>query len=684
MSQSKAKSKIRNVGIMAHIDAGKTTTTERMLFYAGYLHRLGEVDEGTAFMDYMEQEKERGITIMSAATTCYWKDYQINIIDTPGHVDFTAEVQRSLRVLDGAIALFCAVGGVEPQSETVWHQADLYSVPRIAYVNKLDRLGANYYRVLEMMKDKLNANPVAVMIPIGTEDKLKGIIDLVKMKALYFDTEKYGAEFKEEEIPEEFKTEAEEYRKKMVEAAVEFDDDLLTKYLEGEQIEEDEIRLGLRKGVLSLKLHPVLCGTSLKNIGVQPLMDAIIEYLPSPEEIKYFPGYDVEDGTKKLHRAPKDDEPLSALAFKVLTDPFVGRLTFVRIYSGVIKTGDTVLNASVGKREKINKIFKMFSNKRQEITDITSGDICAIPGLRFTRTGDTLCDQKHPILYERIEFTEPVINQKIEAKTLADRKKLISSLEKFADEDPSFRFRIDEESDEIIISGVGELHLEIIVDRLRREFNLETKVGRPQVSYRETISCETEVVGVFDKQIGDKKQYAKVGLKLIPLKRGEGNIVDLEKIKSKLVKERLQAIEKSAKESLKFGPKGYEVVDVKVEVFDVDFDEESTLDLAFIYATNKAIKEGLFKAEPLMLEPYFEVEIVSPEEYVGDIIADFNSRKGKVEGIEQQGIMQVVKGVAPLAEMFGYVTHLRSMSQGRAVFTMKFSHYEPVLIRNDF
>lgn len=682
MSRSSAKSKIRNIGIMAHIDAGKTTTTERMLFYTGYLHRIGEVDDGTAFMDYMEQEKERGITIMSAATTCFWKDYQINIIDTPGHVDFTAEVQRSLRVLDGAIGLFCAVGGVEPQSETVWHQADMYSVPRIAFINKLDRLGADFERALNMMREKLQANPVALTIPMGSEDKFKGIIDLIDMKALYFESDNYGASYEIKEIPEEYNEIASRYRDKMIEAAAENDDELLSKYLDGDELTNDEIKRGLRKGVLELKLQPVLCGSSLKNIGVQPLMDAIIDYLPSPEEVKYFDGFEPENESKKIKRNPNDDEPFSALAFKILTDPFVGKLTFVRIYSGKVKTGETVLNATVGKREKINKLLKMYSNKRQEIGESVSGDIFAIPGLRFTRTGDTLCDQKHPIMYEKIHFAEPVINQKIEAKTLADREKLITALDKLVEEDPTLRFNTDDESGELILSGVGELHLEVIVDRLKREFNLPARVGKPQVSYRETIASSIQQDGKVERQMGDKKQYGHVILNIEPAIRGDGLVYQNLLDEKTIPKQYYPSIEKGIKESLQVGPKGYPVIDIKVKVVGGSYSDESSTELAYIFAASQAIKEGISKASPVLLEPFFEVEIVSPEDYVGDIIADFNSRRGKIESINQQGVMQVVKGSAPLSEMFGYVTTLRSLSQGRAVYTMIFSHYEQAVLEN--
>ncbi|MDQ1265226.1 MAG: elongation factor [Bacteroidota bacterium] len=677
MSRSAAISDLRNIGIMAHIDAGKTTTTERMLFYTGYLHRMGGVDEGTAFMDYMEQEKERGITITSAATTCFWRNKQINIIDTPGHVDFTAEVQRSLRVLDGAIAIFCAVGGVEPQSETVWHQADMYHVPRIAFINKLDRLGADFQRVLQMMTDRLNTRPVPVQIPIGAEDTFEGIIDLIKMKALYFDQETDGMNFEETDIPENYKVSAEKFRAEMVEAAAEADDVLLTKYLDGEILTEDEIKLGLRMGVLDLSFVPVLCGSSLKNIGVQPLLDAVVDYLPSPLEVKYFDGYDVENPDRHLKREPKDEESFSALAFKILSDTFVGRLTFVRIYSGKIKVGEAVMNSAVGKRERISKIMKMYSNKREEVQEAYAGDIIAIPGLRLTRTGDTLCNDKHQILYEKIQFLEPVINQAIEAKTLNERDKMLEALGKLAEEDPTFRFKNDEESGQVIISGVGELHLEILVDRLKREFKIPAKVGRPQVAYRETITEKVRQEGVHDRLMAGKRQFGAVEIVIQPAENGKGFIVNNLLDEKKVPKQFYPAIERGIRESLQIGPNGYPMLDVKVDIIDGSYSDENSTELAFIMAASMAVKEAVRNAKPILLEPVFEVEVVSPEEYVGDIIADLNSRHGRIEGISQRGIMQVIKAAAPLSQMFGYITQLRSLSQGRAVYTMVFSRYEP-------
>ncbi len=679
MSLPSKKMKIRNIGIMAHIDAGKTTTTERMLFYTGYLHKIGEVDDGTAFMDYMEQERERGITIMSAATTCFWNDYQINIIDTPGHVDFTAEVQRSLRVLDGAIALFCAVGGVEPQSETVWRQADMYRVPRITYVNKMDRLGADFFRVLDMMRDKFDANPVAVEIPIGAEDKFEGIIDLMDMKAVYYDTDSFGAEYSVGDIPDDYKELAENRRREMVEAAAENDDELLEKYLDGKELTVEEIKRGLRKGVLDLKLQPVLCGSSLKNIGVQPLMNAVIDYLPSPLEVKYFDGFDPKNQEKSLSRDPSDDASFSALAFKILTDSFVGRVTFLRIYSGKLKVGENVLNAAVGKREKINRILMIFSNKREEIKEVGAGEICAAPGLRLTRTGDTLCDQKNPIMYEKIQFSEPVINQKVEAKTLAEREKLIEAINKFVEEDPTLRLKTDEESGELILSGVGELHLEVVIDRLKREFDIEARVGKPQVSYRETVTSSVKQTGMINKMIGDKKQFAKIKIEVKPNERGRGIEVANLLSEEKVPKEFHNVIEKSVKESMQVGPNGYPMIDARIDIIDGEYNVDNSSETAYIFASSAAVREGLSKADPIMLEPIFEVEIISPENYVGDVISDFNSRGGKVTGITQQGPMQIIKGTAPLSEMFGYVTNLRSLTQGRASYSMMFSHYEQII-----
>ncbi len=675
MSPENAKSKLRNIGIMAHIDAGKTTTTERMLFYSGYLHKIGEVDEGTAFMDYMEQERDRGITIMSAATSTVWKDYQINIVDTPGHVDFTAEVQRSLRVLDGAVGVFCAVGGVEPQTETVWHQADEYKVPRIAYVNKMDRIGADFYRVVKMIQEKFDANPVPIQIPIGEEDRFEGIIDLISMKALYFDVDSFGLNIEEKDIPEDYIDKAEELRSGMLESVAELDDELLSKYLDGETLASQEINEALRKGVLDLKILPVMCGSSLKNIGVQPLLNAVIDYLPSPLDVRYLDGFDVNNKEKRLSRKPDDNEKFSALAFKILTDPYVGKLTFLRIYSGVLKVGQSVLNPGSGKQEKILKIMKIFSNKRKEIQQAGAGEIVAIPSLRFTGTGDTLCDSKSPLIYEKIRFAQPVIRQAIEAKTVAEQDKLNKVLEKLAEEDPTFHYKVDEESGQNIISGVGELHLEIIVDRILKEFNVAARVGKPQVAYRETIKQDCMQESIFDNQISGKNQYGKVKIELKPAARNQGvNVIN--ELGKEVQKELAYYIEKGVKEAAQVGPQGYPMIDVEIRIKEAEIIPDVTTELGLQIASSIAVKDASRAAGTHLLEPVFRVEVISPEQHVGDVIADLNARRGKVDGIDTKGQMQVIKATAPLSEMFGYVTKLRSISQGRAVYTMTFSHYE--------
>lgn len=684
MSKTTDISKLRNIGIMAHIDAGKTTTTERILFYSGYLHKIGAVDDGTAFMDYMEQEKERGITIMSAATSCFWRDYQINIIDTPGHVDFTAEVQRSLRVLDGAVAVFCAVGGVEPQSETVWYQADQFHVPRIAFVNKMDRIGADFDKALDSMRERLNAKPVAIQMPIGASDTFKGIIDLIKMKALYFDAESYGIDIIEEEIPESELEKAIELRQIMLDHVAELDDDLLEKYLGGEDLSDQEIKSALRKAVISLAFVPVLCGSSLKNTGVQPLIEAVVDYLPSPLEVPVTTGFEVENHDNPLTRKPSVEEPFSALAFKILTDPYVGKLTFIRVYSGVLNIGSSIENSSVMKKEKILKIMKMYSNKREEVQEAKIGDIVAIPGLRFTKTGDTLCDSKHLIMYENIRFAEPVINQAIEARTLADQEKLLATLEKLTEEDPTFHYNNDEDSGQLLISGVGELHLEIIVDRLKREFNVPARVGKPQVAYKETVSGRVVHEATFDKQMAGKNQYGHVKLEIMPGERGKGVVIENAIVNSKLNKEMTDALEKGVNDGLQVGPQGYQMIDVRVRLIDAHYSEEESTPIGYKVAGSIAVKDAARLASPILLEPIFNVEVTSPEEYTGDIIADLSARRGKVEGINYRGTMQVVKSTAPLSEMFGYVTKLRSQSQGRAVYTMTFSHYEPAVIKNQY
>lgn len=666
---------VRNIGIMAHIDAGKTTTTERILYYSGYLHKIGEVDEGTAFMDYMEQEKERGITITSAAIPTEWKGNRINIIDTPGHVDFTAEVQRSLRVLDGAIAVFCAVNGVEPQTETVWRQANDYHVPRIAYVNKMDRLGADFEKAVLSINEKLNANPVPVQFPIGVEENFEGIVDLIEMIAYKYDVESYGAKFDRVQIPDNLLEKCNELRANLTEAVAEQSEDLLESYLENGDLTIDEINRGLRKGVLNLSIIPVFVGSSLKNIGVQPLLDATINYLPSPLDVKYMDGYDPEDENKQLQRKPSDNESFSALAFKVNSDPFVGKITFIRVYSGTLKVGDSVLNPTEGKKEKILKILQIFSNKRNEISEAHAGDIVAIPSLRFTKTGDTLCDSKHPIIYEKISFLEPVINQAIEAKTLSDQDKLIEVLEKLQIEDPTFKYKYDDDNGQLIISGVGELHLDIIVDRLTREFKLPVRVGQPQVAYKESIKATCEQSAEFDKEISGKKQYGKVLLKIE--KNDDSETVEFEnKVDKKIPTEFIKAAELGSVQALQVGPQGYPMTKVKITLQDIHFDSETTTDLGSKLAASVAVKEAVRQTGTDILEPIFFIEITTPDEYLGDVITDLNSRQGRIEGIGQKNDLQVVKAIAPLSKMFGYVTRLRSISQGRANFVMNYSHYE--------
>lgn len=662
---------------MAHIDAGKTTTTERMLFYSGYLHKIGEVDDGTAFMDYMEQERERGITITSAATPCQWNGHNINIIDTPGHVDFTAEVQRSLRVLDGAVALFCGVGGVEPQSETVWRQADSYNVPRIAFVNKMDRLGANFQRVLEMMIERFGANPVAIEIPMGASDEFEGIIDLLEMKALFYNKEDKGLTFQKVDIPEKYIDTANEYRNKMIESVVELDEILMERYLEEEEISIDELKTTIRKGVINNQMIPVFCGSSLKNIGVQPLLDAIVDYLPSPGDIGEFNGFDPQDESKILLREARDKAPFSALAFKTLIDPYVGKLIFIRIYSGTLKAGSSMLNVSESKKEKVLKILKMQSNRREELPEAHSGDIVAIPSLRFTKTGDTLSDLTNPILYEKIDFSKPVINQAIEAKTLADQEKLLIALEKLAEEDPTFIYKFDDENGQLIISGVGELHLEIITDRLKREFQLPVRVGKPTVSYRETIANTIIKEAEFDNQIAGKDEYAKVKVKVSPAKQSEGIII--ENISNdKIDNNYLKMISEGITEGLKIGPKGYPLEDIQVEVLETDYKKDLFTPTGGKIAASIAVKDACREASTVLLEPIFNVEITTPNEYMGDIISDINSRNGRIEGVEQSNNLQIISAKAPLSQLFGYVTKLRSASQGRASYTMIFSHYEKI------
>ncbi|MBK7184853.1 MAG: elongation factor G [Ignavibacteria bacterium] len=676
MTRSVAIDLVRNIGIMAHIDAGKTTTTERILYYTGVLHRMGEVHEGTAFTDYMEQEKERGITITSAAVTCTWHDHMINIIDTPGHVDFTAEVQRSLRVLDGAIALFCAVAGVEPQSETVWHQADQYHVPRIAFVNKMDRVGANFTRVLGMMRQRLGANPVAVQLPLGAEDTFTGVVDLIDRVAIVFDRER-GEKFETGPVPDEMKQEVEDARQLLVEAVAEHDDVLLERYLGGGEITSEELRAGLRKATLHNKVTPVFCGSSFKNKGVQQLLDGVIAYLPSPNDVGYTHGYNVADHDIEETRKPEDDEAFSALAFKIITDPFVGRLTFIRIYSGSIKAGEQLYNVTNDKKERAGKIMRMSANKREELEAAYAGDIVAIPSMRFTRTGDTLCDQKRPLLLESISFSDPVINQSVEARTLADQDKLTESLHRLSEEDPTFRFHTDAESGQIIISGVGELHLEILVDRLKREFNVPVKVGKPQVAYRETITSVARAEGKFVRSNAGKNQFGQATIELRPNDPGKGLEFRSELAPGALPETYVKSAEKGALEALKVGPiSGYPMIDIMAVLVDTAYNEEDATETAYAVASSIAAKDACRMANPVIMEPVFQVEVVTPEDYVGEVIADLSSRSGMVQGISQRDILQVVTALVPLSQLFGYVTQLRSLTQGRGSYTMHFHGYE--------
>ena len=668
----------RNIGIMAHIDAGKTTTTERILYYTGVSHKIGEVHEGTATMDWMEQEQERGITITSAATTCSWRNYNINIIDTPGHVDFTIEVERSLRVLDGAVAVFCSVGGVEPQSETVWRQADKYGVPRIAFINKMDRVGADFFRGVQMIKDRLKANPLPIQLPIGKEDTFKGVIDLVRMKAVIWSDESLGANYHEEEIPAELLDEAIEYREKMIEEISSHDDALMEKYLSGEALSEQEIMAAIRTCTIAIKFCPVICGSSFKNKGVQNLLDAVVDYMPSPMDIPPIKGIDV-DTSAEIERVASDSEPFSALGFKIMTDPFVGQLTFFRVYSGVANAGSYIYNSTKGKRERLGRILKMHANKREEIKEVFTGDIAAAVGLKYTTTGDTLCDEEKQVILESIEFPEPVISIAIEPKTKAEQEKLGFGLQKLASEDPSFRVKTDEETGQTIISGMGELHLEIIVDRLMREFKVEANVGKPQVAYRETITKKVKVEGKFVRQSGGRGQYGHVWLEIEPQEAGKGfEFVDA--IKGGVVpREYIPAVGKGALEATDNGVlAGFPVVDVKVTLIDGSYHEVDSSEMAFKIAGSMGFKEGCAKAGPIILEPIMSVEVVVPEDYMGDVIGDLNSRRGRIMGMDSRAGAQVVSSMVPLASMFGYSTDLRSATQGRATYAMTFDHYEPV------
>lgn len=677
MSRKFPLERTRNIGIMAHIDAGKTTTTERILFYTGKTHKIGETHEGASQMDWMEQEKERGITITSAATTAEWKDHRINIIDTPGHVDFTVEVERSLRVLDGAVAVFCAKGGVEPQSENVWRQANNYNVPRIAFVNKMDIIGADFLRVVQMMKDRLGANAVALHLPIGAEDTFTGIIDLMIMKAYMYKDDK-GQEVDLVEIPEDMKALAEEYREKMVEAIAELDEDLTMKFLEGEEISIEELKTALRKGVIACEVNPVFCGTAYRNKGVQLILDAVVDYMPSPLDIPAIKGV-LLDG-EEAERHSSDEEPFAALAFKIMADPFVGKLAFFRVYSGVLKSGSYVINSTKNKKERIGRILQMHANTREEISEVYAGDIASAVGLKDTTTGDTLCDPDHPIILESMEFPEPVIHVAIEPKSKAAQEKMGVALQRLSEEDPTFRVRTDEETGQTIIGGMGELHLEIIVDRLLREFKVEANVGAPQVAYRETIKNSVDIEHKYAKQSGGRGQYGHVKIRMFPQEPGAGYQFVNSTVGGSVPKEYIGPVDAGLQSAMAAGIlAGYPVVDVKVELYDGSYHEVDSSEMAFKMAASMAFKDGMRKANAIILEPYFKVEVVTPEDYMGDVMGDLNSRRGRIEGMEaRQGGAQAINAMVPLSEMFGYSTTLRSMTQGRATYTMIFDHYEEV------
>ena len=669
--------KTRNIGIMAHIDAGKTTTTERILFYTGVNHKIGEVHDGAATMDWMAQEQERGITITSAATTCHWKGYRINIIDTPGHVDFTVEVERSLRVLDGAVAVLTARGGVEPQTETVWRQAEKYNVPRMAYVNKMDITGADFYNVLKMMKERLNANPVAIQLPIGAEDDFKGIIDLIKMEAIIYEDD-LGKVADEVAIPDDLKDKAEEYHEKMLEAVAEFDDDIMEKYLGGEEISEEEIKKVIRKATIACKMCPVTCGTSYRNKGVQPMIDAVVDYMPAPTDIPPIKGVNPESGDED-ERPSSDDEPFAALAFKIMTDPYVGKLAFFRVYSGTLDSGSYVYNSTKGKKERIGRILQMHANHRKEIDKVYSGDIAAAVGLKNTTTGDTLCDEEHPIILESMEFPDPVISVAVEPKTKDDQEKMGVALQKLAEEDPTFRVKTDEESGQTIISGMGELHLQIIVDRMLREFHVDCVVGEPQVAYRETIRKTVEAQGKFVRQSGGHGQYGDCWLRLEPQEAGAGFTFENKIVGGAIPREFIKPVEDGVRQAMEDGIlAGYPVVDVKVTVYDGSFHEVDSSEAAFKVAGSMAFKNGAVKANPVILEPYVKVEVTVPEQYMGDVIGDLNSRRGRIEGMEPRNGVQVIDGYVPLSEMFGYSTDLRSKTQGRGNYSMEVAYYDEV------
>ena len=670
--------KVRNIGIMAHIDAGKTTTTERILYYTGKLHRMGEVHDGAATMDWMEQEKERGITITSAATTTSWRDHQINIIDTPGHVDFTVEVERSLRVLDGAIALFCAVGGVEPQSETVWRQADKYNVPRIAFVNKMDRIGADFFNAVQMMREKLGATAVPINLPVGEGDLFRGIIDLMSMRAIMFIEESLGADFEEVEIPADLSALAQKYRTEMLEAVSDVDDTLLEKYLEGKEITQEEIKKVLREATIQGKIIPVLCGSSFKNKGVQQLLDSVVDFLPSP----------LDSGNLVAHHVFKNDhverkidpgEKFAALAFKIMTDPYVGKLTFIRVYTGSLKAGSYIYNSVSDKKERVGRVLQMHANTREDLEGIRCGDIAAIVGLKHTRTGDTLCSEEDAVVLEKMEFPEPVIQIAIEPKTKADQDKLSDALGKLSDEDPTFKVKVDDETGQTLISGMGELHLEILVDRMKREFKVEANVGKPQVAYRETITKTVSAEGKFVKQSGGRGKYGHVWIEFSPNEPGKGFEFENAIVGGVVPKEYINPVMHGLQDALRNGVlAGFPVVDIKAKLYDGSYHDVDSDEISFKVAASMAFKQGALKGGPVLLEPMMSVEVISPEEYLGDIMGDLNSRRGKIEGFTSRKDAQVIKALVPLAQMFGYATVLRSMTQGRAIYSMQFSHYSEV------
>jgi elongation factor G len=685
MPRQVSLNRCRNIGIMAHIDAGKTTTTERILFYTGITYKIGEVHDGTAVMDWMEQEQERGITITSAATTCFWRDHRINIIDTPGHVDFTAEVERSLRVLDGAVAVFDAVAGVEPQSETVWRQADKYRVPRICFVNKMDRIGADFKRTLEQITTKLGSNPVAIQLPIGSEDKFAGVIDLVKMKAIRYKDETLGADYLVEEIPAEYQEEAQHYREQLIEKVSEASDELLEKYLHGQPISEDEIKAVIRKRTIesvrkdAAPFVPVICGSAFKNKGVQPLLDAVVDYLPSPLEIPAISGLDPRKAEETLVERPaKDDAPFAALVFKIMTDPFVGQLAFIRVYSGVLESGSSAYNSTKQRSERIGRLLKMHANKREEIKEVYAGDIAAVVGLKNVTTGGTICDEKEPVVLESMDFPEPVISLAIEPKTKADQEKLGVGLQKLMAEDPTFRVRTDQQTGQTIIAGMGELHLEIIVDRLKREFSVDASVGRPQVAYKETITRPAEAEGKWIRQTGGRGQYGHAKIRIMPRKPGEGYEFVNKIVGGSIPKEYIKPIDEGIREAMTTGVlAGYPVDDVAVELYDGSYHDVDSSEMAFKFAGSIAFKEAAHRAKPVLLEPVMRVEVVVPKEFLGDVMGNLASRRGHIQSQEERGGTQIVSARVPLAEMFGYATDLRSRTQGRATYSMHFDRYEP-------